>query len=253
MAELFWLSDEQWQAIAPFMPTNQPGARRKDDRRILSGILHVIKSGCRWKDCPSDYGPSTTVYNRFNRWSRRRFWTGMLEAWPRRVVRRSSRPRRDLCQSPARRPRRKRGAREQAIGPSRAGPTTKIPRPHRCDRPPGVIHLTPGNASDVKTAPPCWNKRPAACGGSSPTKGYDADWLRQNLREQGISVVIPGTRARKRKIRLDKRRYRDRWRVEAVFCRLKDFRRIATRYDKLARNFASALAIAAVIAFLGAD
>ena len=57
------------------------------------------------------------------------------------------------------------------------------------------------------------------------------------------------TRARKREIRLDKRRYRDRWRVEAVFCRLKDFRRIATRYDKLARNFASALALAAVIAF----
>lgn len=80
MAELFWLSDEQWQAIAPFMPTNQPGARRKDDRTILSGILHVIKSGCRWKDCPSEYGPHTTVYNRFNRWSRRRFWTGMLEA-----------------------------------------------------------------------------------------------------------------------------------------------------------------------------
>ncbi|KMO27099.1 IS5 family transposase, partial [Methylobacterium aquaticum] len=50
MAELFWLSDEQWQAMAPFMPTNQPGARRKDDRTILSGILHVIKCGCRWKD-----------------------------------------------------------------------------------------------------------------------------------------------------------------------------------------------------------
>ena len=80
MAELFWLSDEQWQAMAPFMPKNQPGAHRKDDRTILSGILHVIKCGCRWKDCPSDYGPSTTVYNRFNRWSRRRFWTGMLEA-----------------------------------------------------------------------------------------------------------------------------------------------------------------------------
>ena len=80
MAELFWLSDEQWQAMAPFMPTNQPGARRKDDRTILSGILHVIKCGCRWKDCPSEYGPSTTVYNRFNRWSRRGFWTRMLEA-----------------------------------------------------------------------------------------------------------------------------------------------------------------------------
>ena len=63
MAELFWLSDEQWQAIAPFMPKNQPGARRKDDRTILSGILHVIESDCRWKDGPSDYEPSTTVYH----------------------------------------------------------------------------------------------------------------------------------------------------------------------------------------------
>ena len=56
-------------------------------------------------------------------------------------------------------------------------------------------------------------------------------------------------RGRKRKIRHDKRRYRERWRIEATFNRLKDFRRIATRYDKLARNYASAVALAAVIAF----
>ena len=62
------------------MPKNQSGAHRKDDRKILSGILHVIKCGGRWKDCPSEYGLSTTVDNRFNRWSRRRFWTRMLEA-----------------------------------------------------------------------------------------------------------------------------------------------------------------------------
>ena len=114
---------------------------------------------------------------------------------------------------------------------------------------PGVIHLTPGNASDVKTAPAVLAQAPGRVRRLIADKGYDADWLRQDLRQQGISVVIPGTRARKRKIRLDKRRYRDRWRVEAVFCRLKDFRRIATRYDKLACNFASALALAAVIAF----
>jgi transposase len=51
--------------------------------------------------------------------------------------------------------------------------------------------------------------------------------------------------ARKRPIRHDKRRYRDRWRIEAAFCRLKEFRRVATRYDKLAANFASAVALAA--------
>ncbi len=80
MADLFCLSDAQWAVIEPFMPRNQPGARRVDDRQTISGIVHVIKSGCRWRDCPSEYGPHTTVYNRFNRWSRRGFWRHMLAA-----------------------------------------------------------------------------------------------------------------------------------------------------------------------------
>ncbi len=69
MANLFWLNDEQWAAIEPHLPTNQPGARRVEDRQVLSGIFHVLNAGCRWSDCPSEYGPHTTVYNRFNRWS----------------------------------------------------------------------------------------------------------------------------------------------------------------------------------------
>ena len=74
MAHEYWLSDRAWAAIEPLMPTNQPGARRVDDRRVISGIIHVLQSGCRWKDCPSVYGPSTTIYNRFNRWSRKKLW-----------------------------------------------------------------------------------------------------------------------------------------------------------------------------------
>src|SRR3954454_22591425 len=80
MGHLFWLSDEAWGAIEPHLPTNQPGARRVDDRRVISGILHVLKSGCRWRDRPSVYGPRTTIYNRFNRWSRRRIWQRILQA-----------------------------------------------------------------------------------------------------------------------------------------------------------------------------
>ncbi len=51
-----------------------------DGRRVILGILHVLKVGCRWCDCPAEYGPSTTVYNRFNRWSRRGFWLKLLDA-----------------------------------------------------------------------------------------------------------------------------------------------------------------------------
>ena len=80
MADPFWLSDEQWTVIEPFMPRNRPGARRVDDRRVISGIVHGLKSGGRWRDCPAAYGPRTTVYNRFNRWSGRGFWRAMLAA-----------------------------------------------------------------------------------------------------------------------------------------------------------------------------
>ena len=51
MANEFWLSDRQWVAIEPLLPRNQPGARRVDDRRVISGIVHVLKVGCRWEDC----------------------------------------------------------------------------------------------------------------------------------------------------------------------------------------------------------
>jgi transposase len=71
---LFWLNDEQWRQIAPYLPTDVRGEDRVDDRRVISGILHVLKSGCRWCDCPPEYGPPTTIYNRFVRWAERGVW-----------------------------------------------------------------------------------------------------------------------------------------------------------------------------------
>lgn len=80
-------------------------------------------------------------------------------------------------------------------------------------------------------------------------KGYDSDKLRSTIRDKGAKPVIPGRKSRKRKIRFDKRRYKSRWMVEAVFCRLKDFRRVATRYDKLSRNYVASLIIATIVAY----
>ena len=75
---LFWLSDEQWKRIEPYLPTDVRGIERVDDRRVISGIVHVLKSGCRWCDCPPDYGPPTTIYNRFVRWARRGVWESLF-------------------------------------------------------------------------------------------------------------------------------------------------------------------------------
>jgi len=69
MSDLFWLSEVQMARIRPHFPLSH-GIARVDDRRVLSGIVHVICNGLRWRDAPADYGPHKTLYNRFVRWSR---------------------------------------------------------------------------------------------------------------------------------------------------------------------------------------
>ena len=69
MSELFWLSGAQLERIEPYFPLSH-GMPRVDDRRVVSGIVFVIKNGLRWRDAPKEYGPHKTLYNRFIRWSR---------------------------------------------------------------------------------------------------------------------------------------------------------------------------------------
>jgi transposase len=76
--QLYWLNDAQWERIEPLMPRGRRGAHRVDDRRVISGIMHMLRCGGRWRDCPPDYGPYTTIYNRFNRWSRQGIWTDIF-------------------------------------------------------------------------------------------------------------------------------------------------------------------------------
>lgn len=78
--QLFWLSDEEWARIEPWLPRGRRGAHRVDDRRVISGIIHMLKTGARWRDCPLEYGPYTTIYNRFNRWSKQGVWEDVFYA-----------------------------------------------------------------------------------------------------------------------------------------------------------------------------
>lgn len=80
MADNFWLSDEQWAAIEPHLPMVHTGPERMDDRRVISGIIHRLREGCRWRALPDQYGPYTTVFNRYNRWSQRGLWQRIFAA-----------------------------------------------------------------------------------------------------------------------------------------------------------------------------
>ena len=66
----FWLSDAQFARLQPLLPNKVRGVPRVDDRKVISGIIHVIRSGLMWRDAPNCYGPHKTLYNRFVRWSR---------------------------------------------------------------------------------------------------------------------------------------------------------------------------------------
>ena len=74
------LTDEEWAIIAPLLPNKPRGVPRVDDRRVISGIVHVLKSGGRWIDAPPEYGPRKTLYNRFVRWAAKGIWTDLFHA-----------------------------------------------------------------------------------------------------------------------------------------------------------------------------
>jgi transposase len=111
-----------------------------------------------------------------------------------------------------------------------------------------VLLLTEGQVSDYKGAATMLPAMPAA-----PVliadRGYDADWFRQALRDRGTRPCIPGRSGRSRPIRHGKQLYRSRHKIEIMFGRLKDWRRVATRYDRCAHTFMSAIALAATVIF----
>src|SRR6476646_145239 len=150
---LFWLSEEQWRRIEPRLPTDVRGVERADDRRVISGIVHVLKSGCRWCDCPPEYGPSTTIYNRFVRWgTARHLGKSVPRACREGTVHGHADDRLHARESPPISRRRKRGEQKQAVGRSRGGRNTKI---HALADVKGrliAILLTGGEAHDCPVA-----------------------------------------------------------------------------------------------------
>ena len=80
-------------------------------------------------------------------------------------------------------------------------------------------------------------------------RGYDADWFREALKDKGIRACIPGRKQRKKTVKYDKRRYKRRNRIEIMFGRLKDWRSVATRYDRCPKVFLSAIALAATVIY----
>lgn len=139
---------------------------------------------------------------------------------------------------------------DQAFGRSRGGFSTKIHAATLDENGAVALHLRAGQAHDGRQFEPVYESLPADNVLESPAldKGYDADRIRERLARDGIQAVIPPISTRSRKLTYDHQLYRQRHRIERFFNKLKQFRRLATRYDKLAKTFAAALHL--VTAFL---
>ena len=242
------LTDYEWSVIWPMLPNKPRGVPRVNDRRVLNGIFWVLRSGAPWRDLPKSYGPPTTCYNRFVRWRRAAVWDRIMDALAAahdvtvqmidtsivRVHQHGS------CIS---------GNAEQHMGRSRGGLTSKIHAVVDANGVPVHLGLTAGEAHDNRLCSVLLS------GLRSRTmlladRGYDADWIRALVREQGAWANIPPKRNRKESICFSPHLYRARNLVERFFNQIKQCRRVATRYDKLAANYLAFIKLASIRVWL---
>lgn len=249
MSDLFWLSDVQMGRIMPHFPLSH-GIARVDDRRVLSGIVHVIRNGLRWRDAPAAYGPHKTLYNRFVRWSRLGVFNRIFETLAGSV----GEPDRIMIDATHLKVHRtaasllKKGAVPRRIGRTKGGLNSKL---HAvCDGAgrPIILLLTEGQTSDHAGAAAMLDALPAA-NELIGDRGYDSDGYRAVLEGKGITPCIPPRKNRKVQYAYDATLYRQRHRIENMFAKLKDWRRIATRYDRCAELFMAAITLAATVIF----
>jgi transposase len=160
------------------LPADTRSKERVDDRRVISGIIHVLKSGGRWIDAPPVYGPRKTLYNRFVRWADKGIWVGLFK-----TLAQSGGPALHLMidSSAVKAHRSAAGGREeknQAIGRSRGGRTTKIHAltDELCR--PIAFMITGGNVADCTARAALLDQLPD-CDVVHADKGYDANALRQ--------------------------------------------------------------------------
>jgi transposase len=191
--DCFWLNERQFARLEPHLPTDTRGKPRVDDRRVISGIVHVLKSGCRWIDAPDVYGSAQ-----------------------------------DTLQS------------LRALGSQ-----GNLGRHLSCV---GVGRRPTGGSADCTAADAMLDQMSAA-DILHGDKGYDSDAVRRKIESKGAALNIPPKTNRRWKNCFSPRLYRNRNAIERMFGRLKDLRRIATRYDRLAHNFLAAVCLAATLCY----
>ena len=236
------LTNERWSKLKTIML--QHGIYDKRElRNTVEGILYRMRTGLPWRDLPSFFGRWISVYQQFNRWSTKNKLMKIFKS----LVDEPDLEWEFIDGSIVKAHQHSTGASSddnQAIGKSVAGNTTKIHMATDASGFPIDFEITGGEVHDCKVAPEFFGKLPHAdC--MIADKGYDSEEVRNIVRAKSSIPVIPRkNNSKKSNDEMDWGLYKYRHLVENIFARLKHFRAIATRYDKLKRNYKSMVALA---------
>nr|WP_255326053.1 IS5 family transposase [Sphingobium sp. 15-1] len=229
-------------------PPEKPGRfiPRVDDRRVLNGILWRFRSGAPWAEIPERYGPSTTCYNRFVRWRKAGVWDRLLAAvsvgFNGELVMIDSTCMRVHQHGASGK---KGGPGDHGMGRSRGGLTTKLHALVDANGRPVSLRLTGGQVHDACEAEALIEAIPEGAT-LLGDKGYDSIVIREAAAARNIWANIPNRSNRKQRFGFSSWLYRQRNLVERFFNRIKQFRGIATRYEKDAANYLAAIKLICV-------
>ncbi len=246
------MTNEEWSTLQQALPGGRPGRRRRDDQKVMNGFFFVLRTGIPWWDLPERYGPCTTCYNR---WSKNGTLFLILEQLQslrdedddQDVDGANALQTRMIDSSAVRAHRHEAGSLAHGepaqLGRSRGGMSTRIHAAVDGNGQPTALFLSPGQAADCTAAETLLADIEAGMTVIAD-KAYDTNAILDHLAEVGATAVISSRSNRTEPRTLDTAVYAMRNLVERFFGRIKEFRRVATRYDKRARNFLSAVVLA---------
>lgn len=261
------LTEFEWNAIRRYLPSERSGkAGRpwKPHRTVINGILFVLHTGVPWEDLPAEFGRYKTVYNRFRRWVKSGLWDRIFEALIDRILKAGEidfdlwcvdgtvvRAHRAASGAPKINETTQENAAKHALGRSRGGYSTKL---HFLTDGQGIPIGVIATAGQRNEGPEFENvmqaclintfrkaKRPQAL---AADKAYSSKAIRKYICKLGIEDVIPTRSNENRNDNFDKEKYRARNIVERAIGWIKEFRRVATRYDKIVDNYMAMVKIA---------
>lgn len=243
------LSDNAWEKLKQILKSSGRVYNKYEHRNTLEGILYRMRTGIPWRDLPNEFGDWSTVFRRFNLWSKK----GVLDKLFESLALDGDAEWLFIDGSIVKAHQDSSGAAsddEQAIGKSRGGNSTKIHLAVDSGGLPLYFELSGGQVNDIIHAESLINHTPNTTSVIAD-KGYDSQPLREAIEVQGRTANIP--RRNNSKIGnadMDWCLYRYRHLVENAFMKIKKYRAVATRYDKLARNYRSVVSLAFMMMWL---